>query len=392
MTRLNADWLRDPGTLAVMRMLTDGGHQCYFVGGCVRNALLDLPVADIDIATDAIPERVIALARDAGLKAVPTGIDHGTVTVIADGPHEVTTFRRDVETDGRRAVVAFSASIAEDAARRDFTMNALYADAAGKVHDPIGGLPDLLARRVRFIGNAAERIAEDGLRVLRFFRFSAIYGDPAQGLDPEGLAAVAAADRALEPVSHERIGAEIAKLLGAADPAPAVAAMDRTGVLLRVLPRSRADVLPVLIHLEGQALVAPRWLRRLAALGDGDRTDALRLSRADARHLVQVRTCLEDALPDHAAAESFGLAVAEDAALIRTASLGAPLAPDWRDGIEAGARAQFPVSAADLMDRYGAGPDLGAALKRLHAAWVDSRFALDKAALLALDAQDARRP
>ncbi|MSU89536.1 CCA tRNA nucleotidyltransferase [Rhodobacteraceae bacterium 2CG4] len=375
-----------------MRMLADGGHQAYFVGGCVRNALLDLPVADIDIATDARPQRVLDLARAAGIKAVPTGVEHGTVTLVTDAPHEVTTFRRDVETDGRRAVVAFSDDMAEDAARRDFTMNALYADAAGAVHDPLGGLPDLRARRVRFIGDAAERIAEDGLRVLRFFRFSAIYGDPAQGLDADGLTAVAAADTALDPVSRERIGSEVVKLLDAADPAPAVAVMQRTGVLERALPGAHADTLPVLVHLERRAGLAPRWQRRLAALGDGDRAAALRLSRADARHLEQVRTCLGDALPDHAAAERFGAGVAEDAALIRAAALGAPLAPDWRAGIDAGAAARFPLKAADLMDRYGPGPALGAALNRLHATWVDSRFTLDKAALLDRDAQDARRP
>ncbi|MHA3978238.1 CCA tRNA nucleotidyltransferase [Halovulum sp. GXIMD14794] len=372
-----------------MRVLTDAGHQAYFVGGCVRNALLERPVSDIDMATDAHPEQVLKLAEAAGIKAVPTGIDHGTVTLVTDEPHEVTTFRRDVETDGRRAVVAYSKDIAEDAARRDFTMNALYADGTGTVVDPIGGLPDLNARRVRFIGDAAERIAEDGLRVLRFFRFSAIYGDPAQGLDPEGLAAVAEADEALVPVSRERIGSEVAKLLGAEDPAPAVAAMAQTGILARALPGAVADTLPVLVHLEGRAGVPIRWLRRLASLGNGDRADALRLSRADARYLEHVRECLDGALPDHAAAERFGAEVAEDAALIRTASLEMPLPPDWRDGIEVGSTAVFPLSARDLMDVYHPGPELGAELKRLHSAWVESQFTLDKAALLA---QAARRP
>lgn len=389
MTRLIAEWVTAPGTSAVIRLLSDAGHQAYFVGGCVRNALLDRPVSDIDIATDARPAQVLALAEAAGIKAVPTGIDHGTVTLVTDAPHEVTTFRRDVETDGRRAVVAYSDDLAEDAARRDFTMNALYADGTGTVVDPLGGLPDLQARRVRFIGDAAARIAEDGLRVLRFFRFSAIYGDPAQGMDPESLAAVAAADQALAPVSRERIGSEIAKLLGADDPAPAVAAMAQSGVLSRVLPGAVADILPVLVHLEKQADLAPSWLRRLAALGNGERAKALRLSRADARYLEQVRECLDTALPDHAAAERFGVCVAEDAALIRTASLEMPLSPDWRAGIDAGASAVFPLTAGDLMDLYPPGPELGATLKRLHAEWVASRFTLGKAALLD---QAARRP
>lgn len=237
MTRVGGDWLDAPATRAVMAALTAGGHQALFVGGCVRNALLGRPVADVDIATDALPETVISLAAAAGLNPVPTGIGHGTVTVVAEGrPFEVTTFRRDVETFGRHARVAFTAALAEDAARRDFTMNALYARPDGEVVDPLGSLADLRAGRVRFVGNPAERIAEDYLRILRFFRIHAWYGDPAGGLDPDGLAACAAAQDGLARLSRERIGAELAKLLSAADPAPAVAAMAATGILGRLLP------------------------------------------------------------------------------------------------------------------------------------------------------------
>ena len=167
-------WLKDTRAQRVCRVLGDAGHQIYFVGGCVRNALLGLPDSDVDMSTDATPTRVMALASDAGIKAIPTGIDHGTVTLVVNGaPFEVTTFRRDVATDGRRAVVAFSTDIADDAARRDFTMNALYADAAGRLIDPLDGIEDLHAGRVRFILNPDDRIKEDYLRTLRFFRFSA---------------------------------------------------------------------------------------------------------------------------------------------------------------------------------------------------------------------------
>ncbi len=250
-TLAGAPWLDDPATRAVCRALTGSGHQALFVGGCVRNALLGRPVADIDIATDATPEEVMALAGAAGLHPVPTGIAHGTVTVVAEGrPFEVTTFRRDVETFGRRAVVAYTRDIAEDAARRDFTMNALYAGPDGTVVDPLGGLPDLLARRVRFVGDPAARIAEDYLRILRFFRIHAWYGDPASGLDADGLAACAAAQAGLARLSRERVGAETAKLLAAADPAPAVAAMAAAGILARVLPGADATPLAALVHLE----------------------------------------------------------------------------------------------------------------------------------------------
>ncbi|MFL9503520.1 CCA tRNA nucleotidyltransferase, partial [Rhodopseudomonas palustris] len=289
--KVAGDWLAEEGTQALCAALETAGHRALFVGGCVRNALLGVPVADVDIATDARPETVSVIAEKAGFRVVPTGIDHGTVTVIAKGvPHEVTTFRRDVETDGRRAVVAFSTRIEEDAARRDFTMNALYADRSGAVIDPLGGLPDLRARRVRFVGDAEARIREDYLRILRFFRFHAQYGDPDQGLDAEGLAACAALSAGIETLSRERIGAEMRKLLAAPDPAPSVAAMAAAGVLAQVLPGADPRMLAPLVHLEGSEPI--RWLRRLAVLGGEDVTEALRLSRAEARDLAALRAAL----------------------------------------------------------------------------------------------------
>jgi len=168
----DTSWLADADAQAVAHAIKAGGHRIYFVGGCVRNALLGLPDSDVDMSTDALPERVMALARQARLKAVPTGVEHGTVTVVSGGKgFEVTTFRRDVDTDGRRAVVAFSDNIDDDARRRDFTMNPLDADAEGPVIDPLDGMADLRARRVRFIEDANARIREDYLRTLRFFRF-----------------------------------------------------------------------------------------------------------------------------------------------------------------------------------------------------------------------------
>ena len=241
MKQISAAWVSDPATQRVCAALTEGGAQALFVGGCVRNALLDTPVSDIDIATDALPNRVVELAQAADLKAIPTGIDHGTVTVVCDHiPHEITTFRRDVETDGRRAVVAFSDKVEEDAARRDFTMNAIYARPDGTVLDPLLGLPDLEARRVRFIGTAQNRIREDYLRSLRYFRFHAWYGDAQAGFDADALAAIAGNLDGLSTLSRERVGAELLKLLAAPDPAPSVAAMRSTGVLAR-LPGARSS-------------------------------------------------------------------------------------------------------------------------------------------------------
>ena len=205
--RVTGDWLTSADTQAVLGMLTEAGHQAYAVGGCTRNALLGVPVADVDIATSATPEEVVQLAGAAGLKPIPTGLEHGTITVVSNGePHEVTTFRNDVDTDGRRATVAFSDNISDDAVRRDFTVNALYVEADGTLHDPLGGLPDIKARRFRFIEAAAQRIEEDYLRILRFFRFTAWYGDPSAGLDVEGLAACATHVDGISKLSKERLG------------------------------------------------------------------------------------------------------------------------------------------------------------------------------------------
>lgn len=384
--KIAGDWLNHAGTQTLCAVLEAAGHRALFVGGCVRNALLGVPVADVDIATDALPAEVTRLAEAAGLRVVPTGIDHGTVTVIADGrPHEVTTFRRDVETDGRRAVVAYARDIAEDAARRDFTMNALYADARGQVIDPLGGLPDLMARRVRFVGDASQRIREDYLRILRFFRFHAHYGDPHQGIDPEGLAACAGLADGIDGLSRERIGAEMRKLLAAPDPAPSIAAMAQTGVLHHALPGSDPRALAPLIHLEAGLPV--RWPRRLAAIGGQSPAEALRLSRADAATVAALREAAGDVLTPAALGWKLGKAAGEDAVLVRAVLLESPLPPDWQADVARGAVSRFPITAADLMPTL-AGPALGQALKALETLWLQSDLQLKRDALLGENGRD----
>ncbi|TGD43219.1 CCA tRNA nucleotidyltransferase [Pseudotabrizicola sediminis] len=378
--KVSGDWLEHPGTQTLCRVLEDAGHQALFVGGCVRNALMGVEVADIDIATDAVPEIVSALAETAGLRVVPTGIDHGTVTVIAGGvAHEVTTFRQDLQTDGRHAVVAFSTLVEEDAARRDFTMNALYADRTGAVMDPLGGLPDLQARRVRFVGEPGARIAEDYLRILRFFRFFAHYGNPDGGIDAEGLAACAANLDGIEALSRERIGAEMRKLLAAPDPAPAVASMAASGVLGIVLPGADARSLGPLVHLEGQC--APRWLRRLAVLGGQDVGDRLRLSRREVADLCRIRDETGNIHSPAALGFLLGDSLGADAVLARAAVLEQPLPEGWEAEVARGAAAEFPLRAADLMGRLQ-GPALGAALAAARARWLASNLTLTRAQLL----------
>jgi poly(A) polymerase len=378
--KVMGDWLARPETRAVCAALTGAGHRALFVGGCVRNALLGEPVADIDIATDARPEEVAALVRAAGLKPVPTGIDHGTVTVVSGGiPHEVTTFRRDTRTDGRHAIVAFSGDIAQDAARRDFTMNALYATPEGDVVDPLNALPDLMARRLRFVGDPHRRIAEDYLRILRFFRFHAWYADPVGGIDAEGLAACAELAGGLDHLSRERVGAEMRKLLSAPDPAPAVAAMAAAGILGRILPGAVPDALAPLVHLE--APDPPRWLRRLAVLGGSEVADRLRLSRAEAAALAVLRAGIGGTADAAELGYRHGAGAAADIALARAALTGAPPPLDWQTEAARGAAARLPVSAADLMPGLS-GPALGHRLAELERLWIASGFALSREALL----------
>jgi poly(A) polymerase len=378
--KIAGDWLDHPGTQGLCNALEASGYRALFVGGCVRNSLLQAPVGDVDIATDATPENVTNIAENAGFKAVPTGIEHGTVTVIAGGkPHEVTTFRRDVETDGRRAVVAFSTRIEDDAQRRDFTMNALYADRHGTVYDPLHGLADLQARRVRFVGDAETRIREDYLRILRFFRFHAAYGDPNAGLDPDGLAACAAFSAGLETISRERIGAEMRKLLAARDPAPAVSAMMQAGILRLVLPGADPRALAPLIHLE--AARPPRWQRRLVVLGGQDPETALRLSRAEARDLAALRAVLGTGDTPAALGWRLGETLATDAMLARAAILESPAPANWQADIARGNSARFPVTAADLMPALQ-GEALGARLKALEARWLASDLTLGRGDLL----------
>ncbi len=378
--QIDQPWLHAASSQRVCAALTANGAEAYFVGGCVRNALMHEPINDFDISTDATPETVIALAKAAGIKTIPTGIDHGTVTLVADGiPYEVTTFRKDVATDGRRATVAFATDITEDARRRDFTMNALYVDMTGKVLDPLGGLSDLQARRVRFIGTGANRIREDYLRILRFFRFHAWYGDAEAGFDPDALDAIACNLDGLTALSRERVGAELLKLLAARDPAPAVAAMRQTGVLSAILPGVDDRALALLCHFDQD--VSPNPLRRLAALGGAELANPLRLSKAQAGQLGRLRSGASDGQGAAELGYCLGVDEARDAILLRSALLEQPVPDGHEEDIDRGAAAVLPISAKDLVATFH-GPALGAELRRLKTAWINSGFTLTRGALL----------
>ena len=380
--KLRGNWFRAAPAQAICAALTGAGHRVWFVGGCVRDDLLGMPVRDVDLTTDAHPDIVSACARAAGLKPVPTGAAHGTVTVVADGiPHEVTTLREDVETFGRHARVVFGDDLGADARRRDFTMNALYACPDGRVIDPLDGLADLRARRVRFIGDPACRIAEDYLRILRFFRFHAWYGDPAEDPDAQGLAAVAAQTDGLARLSRERVGAEMRKLLSAPDPAPAVAAMRAAGVLCAVLPGADESALAVLVALERQAGSPPDPIRRLAVLGGTGVTERLRLSRTEARRHADLQAATGSAMGPGELGYRLGRTLGRDTLLLRAAISGHGLPDGYAAALDRGAAARCPVTARDLMPALQ-GPELGRRLRAIEERWIASDFTLTRDELL----------
>ncbi len=377
-----AKWLKDPAVQAVFRAFAEKGHQLFAVGGCVRNALLGFPASDVDFATDAKPEHVDALGRECGFGVVPVGVEHGTVLLIVNGRQfEITTFRKDVETDGRHAVVVLGGDMAADAARRDFTFNAFYADANGTVYDPLGGALDLNQRRVRFIGDPRARIREDYLRILRFFRFHAAIGDPAHGIDPDALAACAGEADGIARLSRERIGGEMRKLLAAPDPAPSIASMEASGVLMRVLPGADGRTLAGLVHLEQAAGVSTDWIRRLAAMGGENHKDALRLKRSENRKLdlLLSKTGTDEGLPHLAYRQ--GAACAVDIILLRGALMGQPVTPDLIAVADRAADHVFPIQSSDLQPEYS-GAELGLRLRELEERWIASNFTLTRSGLL----------
>jgi poly(A) polymerase len=376
---ITPDWLLNPDLQRLMRALMEQGFATYCVGGCVRNALMGLGISDVDLATAATPEIVTKCAVSHGFSVIPTGIDHGTVTVVLGGKsYEITTFRRDVSADGRHAKVAFSTDVAQDAARRDFTINAIYLDADGAIIDPINALPDLRARRLRFIGSADARIREDYLRILRYFRFFAVL-DVSDGLDADALAACAEHADQLAMLSRERVGQEMRKLLAAQNPAPAIAAMQNAGILQHVLPQSDARFLPPLIHFEA-GLPQP-WIARLAILGERGFADALRLSRQEQADLSNIRQGFSNALSIAALGYSHHYDVAKAIVLGRSAMFETPAPQNWHDELARGAAAIFPVTAADFMPQLS-GPELGAAIKAAKDQWLASDLHATKNQLL----------
>ena len=382
------DWTRRADLAALVGAL--GADSVRWVGGAVRDSLLGLPVKDVDAATLHRPEEVTERLARARIRAVPTGIDHGTVTaILPGGAVEVTTLRRDVSTDGRRATVAFATEWRDDAARRDFTLNALYADPVTlEIFDWFGGLDDLAVHHVRFIGDARERIREDHLRILRYYRFQARFGS---ALDAEAEEACAELAPTLKGLSRERVAMELLNLLALPDPAPTVARMEQRGVLPVVLPEAGASgvaALAALVAEETRQGAAPEPLRRLAALLPPDPRIAEQVAARLRLSAVQKKRLVGAAGRDAASGDARELAYRqgrEEAVdvLLLTGADAAPLA-DW-------AIPQFPLKGGEIVARgISAGPEVARILRELEDRWVAERFP-DRARVLAMLAERLAR-
>jgi poly(A) polymerase len=403
----DAPWLTSGGTARVLQLLNDDGEEARVVGGAVRNALLGLPPGDMDIATTALPEEVMRRARSAGIKSVPTGIDHGTITLVVDShPYEVTTLREDTETFGRKAKVAFGRDWVRDAERRDFTMNGLSVDAAGVVYDYVGGIADARARRVRFIGDPDQRIAEDYLRILRFFRIHAAFG--AGDADCAGYLACIRGRAGLATLSAERVRMEMLKLLVAGGASRAALAMVDAG-LLQALVGGVAYIGPLtaMIAIEREFGLPASATRRLAALTvavteDAKRVSArLRLSNTEAKALDSMghrwwRFASKDEASARRLLYRLGAERYHDRVLLGWARNGGDVTSQrWRGLAELPQRwtaPKFPLRAADFLARGMAeGPALGHVLTLAEDAWLAADFPLDEAALTSIADQAAAR-
>ena len=387
-----ADWLTADATRQVIAAL-EAARPCgaRFVGGCVRNAIMGRPVDDVDIATQLPPEATLTALKAADIRAIPTGIEHGTITAIVDHrPFEITSLRRDVETDGRRAVVAFTEDWAEDAKRRDFRLNALYAAPDGEIFDPVGGgYEDALAGRVIFIGDPDERLREDYLRILRFFRFNAWYG---AGIDADGLAACRRQRQGLAKIAKERIWKELKKLFTAPQPAAALRAMGESGVLDEVLPEHNGTdrlhdlgLTEQLIGAQADPMLRLMALLPRSAFAVQNTQAALRLSNEESNRLTMWAA---DNLPEPVGMKSKELRATlywhgKQAVVDRAMLAGADIR-DLLAAVRAWRRPDFPINGDDALAAGLSGRAVGEALSRVAKVWVESDFDLDRDALLPL--------
>lgn len=394
--KITAAWLKEKALVQLFDALEKDGGEPRVVGGAVRNALMGYGDSDIDIATTTQPEETLALLEAADIKAIPTGIEHGTVTAVIDGKaYEITSLRKDVKTDGRHAVVAFGTSFEDDARRRDFTINAIYADRNGHIYDYVGGLADIETETLQFIGDASTRIEEDYLRILRFFRFFAYYGKNRP--DAQGLKACARLKDGLDGLSAERIWSEMRKLFAAPDPSRALLWMRQVGVLTKLLPESEKwgiDAIPPLMEAERKHEIAPDAMVRLMSVIPprvdtvNDIASRWKLSNAE-RDRLRIWASLPQQLPKddrslRGLAYRHSKAAVLDALHVQTGLRRDDELANAAKTLAAWDVPELPVKGTDLLERgFEKGPLLGAKLKELENEWIESDFNLKRDDLLA---------
>ncbi|MDA0362524.1 MAG: CCA tRNA nucleotidyltransferase [Proteobacteria bacterium] len=373
-------WIHDPDLQTIFHMFIEAGHKIYCVGGCVRNSLLQEPIEDIDLATTAKPLEIIKLAKNTGLRSIPTGFSHGTVTVICNKKSfEVTTFRDDIKTDGRHAEIVFSNDILIDAQRRDFTINALYADTDGYILDPLNSLKDIKSKTVRFINDPNKRILEDNLRILRFFRFYAWYGNLHQGLHSDDLKACRENREKIKSLSKDRVGGELKKLLSAPNPEPALLAMKTVGILEIVLPNANIKKIPSLVILEKEIDI--NWISRMYIIGATIPKGLWSMSKKENNFFTLLETFLAGDETTAHISYLHGRDVAFQVSLLRGALYSIKLSNSLEADIERGINALFPITSGDLIPEFN-GKELGDKLRALKLTWLKSNFSLTKDELL----------
>jgi len=376
-------WLRNPSAQKLSKLYKNFGYQVLFVGGCVRNTILKMPVTDIDLATDAQPEEIIKIAKENNIRFVPTGLAHGTITLIIDNKnYQITTFRTDFDHDGRYAKVEFTESLLLDASRRDLTINALYCNDVGEVIDPLNGLDDIKKQKIKFIGNPNERIKEDNLRILRFFRFQAIYGNKNLEIDSIALAACHSHKSKLAALSKERITSELRKILSAPNPLEVIIKMNETGVLNELFQKVSIDSLEAYLKTEEKFKININWLGRLLSLQVTQEEESLKLTRCEFKFLKQTKSAIENQI--HVLEFSYynGVENGKIYSILQNFRHNIILSKNLLNQINSLATKKFPITAKDLMPAIR-GKKLGESLRSLEDRWIKSNFTLSKKDLLA---------
>jgi poly(A) polymerase len=376
-------WLRNPSAQKLSKLYKSFGYQVLFVGGCVRNTILKMPVTDIDLATDAQPEEIIKIAKENNIRFVPTGLAHGTITLIIDNKnYQITTFRTDFDHDGRYAKVEFTESLLLDASRRDLTINALYCNHVGEVIDPLNGLDDIKKQKIKFIGNPNERIKEDNLRILRFFRFQAIYGNKNLEIDSIALEACHNHKSKLAALSKERITSELRKILSAPNPLEVIIKMNETGVLNELFQKVSIDSLEAYLKTEEKFKININWLGRLLSLQVTQEEESLKLTRCEFKFLKQTKSAIENQI--HVLEFSYynGVENGKIYSILQNFRHNIILSKNLLNQINSLATKKFPITAKDLMPEIR-GKKLGEALRSLEDRWIKSNFTLSKKDLLA---------